>query len=377
MFRQDVFAVSLSINIKNDFPVIPKTEKGVIHINLLHIISALLIFGFLILIHEFGHFITARFFGVTVHEFSIGMGPKLFSYESKKNGIRYSLRAFPIGGFVSMEGEDEESADENAFHKKAVWKRIIITASGAFMNIVIGIIVMSILVATQDILPSNTVGAFIESEDGSNFAYAGGIRVGDEIVKVDKTRVHIANETVYEIMRKGINPIDITVIRNGEEITLENVVFATVSEGGTVYGAVDFKVNPEIKTVGTVIKHAFFRSASTIKMIWESLYDLVSGRYGVESISGPIGVTKVLGEAAEQGLSDFVYLAVVISMNLGVMNLLPLPALDGGRLLFQVIELIRRKPIKPEIEGYVHFAGLIMLMILMVVIAVKDIVSLI
>ncbi|MGN1346120.1 MAG: M50 family metallopeptidase [Eubacteriales bacterium] len=349
-----------------------------IEINIWYIVIALLIFGFLIFIHEMGHFMTARAFGVSIREFSIGMGPKLVSRRSKKTGIQYSLRALPIGGFVSMVGEDEESDDENAFYRKPVWQRIIITAAGALMNIVVGVLVMSILVAAQDVLPSNVIGAFVEHEDGSsNDTYAAGLRVGDEIVEVEGTRVHIANETVYEIMRLGIEPLDITVLRNGEKITFEDVVFPTIVEGGTRYGVVDFKVNPEEKTPVTVLKHAVYRSASTIKMIWESLYDLVRGRYGVENVSGPVGVTKALGEAAESGLSDLVYLTVVISMNLGVMNLLPLPALDGGRLLFQLIELIRRKPVRPEIEGYVHFAGMVLLMILMVVVAVKDIFTLI
>lgn len=347
-----------------------------IHINIWYIILALLIFGFLIFIHECGHFVTARIFGVTIHEFSIGMGPKLFTHNSKKTGISYSIRALPIGGFVAMEGEDEESDDVNAFHKKPVWQRIIVTAAGAFMNIVVGIIAMSILVATQDILPSNTIGAFAYDENGVCYAEAAGFEIGDTFVEIEGTKVHIANETIYEIMRKGVEPLDVTVIRNGEEIVLEDVIFPQIQEQGTTYGNVDFKVVPEQKTPLTVVKHAFFRSTSTIKMIWESLYDLITGRYGMEAVSGPVGVTKALGEAAEQGASDLVYLAVVISMNLGVMNLLPLPALDGGRLLFQLVELVRRKPVKPEIEGYVHFAGLVLLMILMVVIAVKDIIGL-
>ncbi len=318
----------------------------------------------------------ARAFKVSINEFAIGMGPKLFSKVSKKSGIRYSVRALPIGGFVSMVGEDEDSEDENAFNKKPVWQRIIITCAGAFMNIVVGILVMGILVSTQATLPSNTIGALVYDEAGFNYSYAGGLREGDTIVAVDGVKVHIANETIYEIMRRGIEPVDVTIIRDGEKITLADVEFPTIVDNGTRYGSVDFKVLPEAKTPLTVLKHAYFRSISTIKMIWESLIDLIRGRYGVESISGPVGVTKALGEAAEQGIEDLVYLAVVISMNLGVMNLLPLPALDGGRLLFEIIELIRRKPVKPEIEGYVHFAGMVVLMILMVVIAVKDIVGL-
>jgi len=342
------------------------------------ILLAVLIFGFLIFIHELGHYLFARLFRVTVREFAIGMGPKLFSHRSSKNGIVYSLRALPIGGYVSMEGEDMESDDENAFHKKPVWQRIVITAAGAMMNIVIGIVVMCILVGTQEVLASNTIGVFTDANNvETEETERGGLMIGDTILAVDGTRVHIANETVYEIMRKGVDPLDIKVLRDGERITVENVVFSTITDSGTTYGDTNFKFLAEEKTFINVVKHSVFRSTSTIKMIWESIFDLISGRYGVESVSGPIGVTQALGEAAKQGIGDLMYLAVIITMNLGVMNLLPLPALDGGRLLFQLIELVRGKPVKTEIEGYIHFAGLVLLMLLMVFVTFKDIVSLI
>ncbi|MBQ7312057.1 MAG: site-2 protease family protein, partial [Clostridia bacterium] len=185
--------------------------------NLGTIVIALFIFGFLIFIHELGHYLTARAFGVSIREFAIGMGPKLFSHCSQKTGIRYSLRVLPIGGFVSMFGEDEESEDENAFHRKPVWQRIIVTAAGAFMNLAVGVIVMSLLVMTQDILPSTEIGAFVQHEDGTpNYTQAAGFQVGDKIVEIEGTRVRIANELVYEVMRRGIEPLDVTVLRNGE-----------------------------------------------------------------------------------------------------------------------------------------------------------------
>lgn len=344
--------------------------------NFWHILAAIGIFGLLILIHELGHFISARAFGVAINEFSIGMGPKIFSITSKKSGIKYSLGILPIGGYVAMVGEDEESDDENAFHKKAVWKRMIITAAGATVNIVVGILVMSILIMTQKQLQSDRIGEFLRDENGYSVSEAAGLQIGDRVVEVDGVRVHIYAEAYYEITRRGIEPIDITVIRDGEKVVIEDIQFATVTESGTLFGECDFIPFAEPKTAGNVIKHAFFRSTNTIKMIWESLYDLVTGRYKADSISGPVGVTKVLGEAASQSISNFVYLSVIISMNLGVMNLLPLPALDGGRLAFQAIELVTRKRIKPEIEGYIHFAGIVLLMILMVMITVKDVISL-
>ncbi len=338
-----------------------------------NIILALLIFGFLIFIHELGHYLAARAFKVSIREFAIGMGPKIFRRISKKTGIAYSLRLLPIGGYVSMEGEDAQSEDENAFSKKPVWQRIIITVAGAAMNILIGVLVMSLLVVFQQDMPSNVISKF-DSETA--LSYQSGLQVGDKITKIGNANVYIANDMVYEVMRNGIEPIDVTVIRKGEKLVIRDVVFPTFTDGGTVFGEIDFFVAPEEKTPLTVLKHAFFRSTSTIVMIWESLFDLVSGRYGVESVSGPVGVTEALGEAASEGSANLVYLSVVISMNLGVMNLLPLPALDGGRLLFQFIEIIRRKPLRPEVEGYIHFAGLVVLMILMVLITFKDVMTL-
>ncbi len=344
--------------------------------NFWHILAAIGIFGLLILIHELGHFISARAFGVSIKEFSIGMGPKLFSITSKKSGIKYSLGILPIGGYVAMVGEDEESDDENAFHKKAVWKRMIITAAGAAVNIIAGIIVMAILVGTQETLYSNEIKAFIRDENGYSVSESAGLMIGDRVVEVDGVNVHIYDEVYYEITRRGVNPIDITVIRGGERVVIHDVEYVRFVESGAEFASPDIYPGAETKTFSSVTKHAFLRSTSTIKMIWESLYDLVTGRYGAEAISGPIGTTKILGEAASISLSYFVYLAVIISMNLGVMNLLPLPALDGGRLLFQAIELVTRKRIKPEIEGYIHFAGIVILMLLMVYISVKDVINL-
>ena len=336
----------------------------------LYILVAILLFGFLIFIHEGGHYLTARLFGVTVHEFAIGMGPKILSWKSKKTGIAYSIRLLPIGGFVSMEGEDGDSDDENAFFRKAVWKRIIVTSAGALTNILFGIIVMSIFVATSPVLGTTTIGSF-DSED--SVIMNSGLQVNDKIVEVEGKNVHIYSQMYYEIMRNGYEPLDVTVIRDGEKITVENVEFPTIEEQGVVFGDIDFRVYPLEKSFGSVVKEAYFQSTNTIKMIWESLVDLVTGRYGLQAVSGPVGVTEALVDAARRGVRDFMYLAVVISMNLGVMNLLPLPALDGGRLLFQFIELVARRPVNRNVEGYIHFAGLVLLLAFMAFIVIKDI----
>lgn len=339
-----------------------------------YIIIAILIFGLLIFIHEGGHFLFARLFKVTVNEFSIGMGPKLVSKKSKKSGISYSLRAFPIGGFVSMAGEDEESDDPNALNKKPVWQRMIIVAAGGVVNLVAGILVMFILVfsSTSMGLGSTTVAEFRDGALSQNC----GLKAGDTIVEVEGRNVHIADELVYEIMRLGIEPVDLTVVRDGEKTVIEDVEFPQISEQGVAFGDADFYVYGQERTFTNLVKHSFYRSTYTVRMIWESLYDLVTGRYGIEAVSGPVGVTEALTEAAQTGSYNFIYLVVVISMNLGVMNLLPLPALDGGRLVFLLIEAVRRKPINPKVEGVVHTAGLALLMLLMIFICVKDVIKL-
>ena len=355
----------------------------------MYIILAILIFGFLIFIHELGHYITARIFGVKIYEFSIGMGPKIASFRSKKTEIKYSIGILPIGGYVSMAGEDspEEDAedvapeekvdDENALCRKPRWQRFIILASGSVTNLIFGIVVMCILVANFSALSTTTVKGFYQKADTGYeiSSYESGLRAGDEIVKVDGTRVYIANQLAYEIMRNGNEPIELVVIRDGVEKTLL-VTFPTITESGQELGAIDFATEITEKTFSGTVKHAFFYSTSTVKMIWESLYDLLTGRYGFEAVSGPVGVTVAIGEAAKVGFASVVYLTVVISMNLGIMNLLPIPGLDGGRLFFVIIEMITRKPLSPKIENTANRIGILLMFGLIIVILFKDVIQL-
>ncbi len=336
------------------------------------LITVLMLSG-LILVHELGHYLAARHFKVPISEFSIGMGPKLFSFGVKKYpSTKYTVRALPIGGYVSMVGEDASSDDPDGFSNKHVWQRMIITAAGAVMNLVTGFVLMLIVVLLTVNLGGTEIAGFADGAVTPEF----GLRVGDEIVRVGNVPVHVAGDLSYEIMRSGAEPVDITVKRGGEKITLENVEFYTYTEKGIKFGLPDFYVAGESKNLPNILKHTFVRSASAVKMIWDSLIDLVGGKYSVEHVSGPVGVTSAVSEAAKSGASQVLFLAVVIAMNLGVFNLLPLPALDGGRLLFQLIEVIRRKPVKPEFEGYVHLAGIILLMTFMLLITFKDIINL-
>lgn len=351
-------------------------------IKIFYIFLALLVFGVLVLIHEGGHFFFARLFKVSIEEFSIGMGPRLISRRSKKSSIVYSLRLFPIGGFVAMVGEDEESQDENAFCNKSVWQRMIITAAGAVVNIVAAFCAMMILVACTTTFGSTTVAEFIPQdvfvEQGYDYHSSenAGLEVGDTIVAVNGERVHILNELQYELVHAGNEPLTLTVEREGETVILENVLVPRIEEQGVTFGMRDFLVRAQPKTLSTVVRHGYYRSVSAVKMIWESLVDLVRGRYGVQAVSGPIGVTQTLAEAAQSGPDQFIYLAIIISINLGIMNLLPLPALDGGRLLFQLIEFVLRRPLSRRIEGYVHFAGIMLLFALMALITLKDLIGL-
>lgn len=337
------------------------------------LIIAVLVFGCFIFVHETGHFVMARVFHVTVNEFSIGMGPKIFSHASKKSGTVYSLRLLPFGGFVSMAGEDEESDDENAFCKKKVWQRLLITVAGCVMNLILGVILVVAMVCSSEALGTNVVHSFKEENSAT---YSAGLRENDRITVVDGTPVHTSTELVYEVMRKGVEKIDITVVRDGESIVLNDVEFPTVVSDGILFGSVDFYVYSEAKTFSNVVKQSFWQSVSSIKMIWDSLFDLVTGRYGFEHVSGPVGTTEQIGKAASQGGYSFLYICAIISLNLGVFNLLPVPALDGGRVFFLIIEMIRRKPINPKYEGYIHAVGLALLLLLMVVVTYKDIVKL-
>ncbi len=337
----------------------------------LYVLLMILVFGVMIFIHELGHFMTARFCGVAVKEFAVGMGPTLFSWKSKKYDTKYGLHALPIGGFVSMVGEDEESEDEGAFCNKSVWKRMLIVLAGPVMNLLLGFLLMAVMVFSVGNLSSTTVAKF--SENATSNAQ---LQVGDEITHVDGVRVHTGNELVYEVMNQGYEPIELRVIRNGEKLTLTDVTFPHMEDSGVSFGDYDFYVYAEETTFPNLIKHTFWRSVSTVKMVYDSLIGLLTGRFGMEAVSGPVGVVEVVGEAAKTGIWNFFYIVVVLTINLGVFNLIPFPALDGGRFLFLAIEGIRGKPINRNVESYINFAGMVLLFGFMIFVTVKDVLHL-
>ena len=347
------------------------------------ILITVAVFGVLIFTHEFGHYITARIFKVTINEFSIGMGPRIFSHTSKKTGIKYSLAVLPIGGFVAMAGEDGLESDPlvledpNTFDKKPAWQRFIITFAGAFVNVFMGFIAMIILTTTINIgntevvefIPASESGYDISSEDS-------GLMKGDVITHIDGKSVSILDQLSYEIMRKGNEPIDVTVIRGGKEVVIPDVVFPTVSDQGQSFGAMDFRVRAVEKDFGSVMHYSFSKSTLIIRMCWESLYDLFTGRYTIAAVSGPVGMSSAIGEAASQGPQTLLYLVALISINLGVMNLLPIPALDGGRLLTILREMVTRKKLPRKVEGIINAVGLALLLTLSLFIMIKDVIQL-
>ncbi len=339
--------------------------------------AALLTFGFLVLIHELGHYTFARIFKVSISEFSVGMGPRLLWYDSKKTGIRYSLAMLPIGGYVEMAGENGESEDPDSFDRKPAWQRFIITAAGATVNIVFGFLVMMLLTSLNPILTTK-VGAFVlQSQSGFEISSAeSGLRVNDTIISVDGKRVVIGQEMSYEIMRRGNEPVDLVVLRDGEKITLYDVVFPTTEEQGQSFGQVDFLVRSADKSFGTVISAALRNGCLIVRMCWESLYDLITGRYTLAAVSGPVGISSAIGTAVNQGLSSVLYIVTLISINLGVMNLLPIPALDGGRLITVLFEMITKKRVPQKIEAMINGIGLIVLLLLSFAIMIKDVVQL-
>lgn len=335
------------------------------------VIIAVLVFSFLIFIHEFGHYICARIFKVTITDFSIGMGPKLLKYVSKKTGICYSISAIPFGGYVAMVGEDTESDDPNAFNKKPAWQRFIITIAGATVNIVAGVISIIILACVVD-FGGTTVADFPETSYEISSSDSG-LMPGDEIIKVGNNRVNILDELSYEIMRNGHQPIDVTVIRDGKEFVLPDVVFPKAEEEGQTFGMIDFRVYREDKNFFSVMGYSLSKSALIVRMCWESIFDLITGRYSLAAVSGPVGISEAIGNAAQQSGSQLLNITALICINLGVMNLLPIPALDGGRTVLILVEMITKKKVPPHIEEKINTIGLAVLLALSALIMVKDI----
>lgn len=351
----------------------------------MYLIIAILIFSFLIFIHEFGHFITAKMFGVKVNEFSIFMGPRLLHWG--KGETEYSLRLLPVGGYCAMEGEDGSSNDPRAFTAKAPWKRAIILAAGAFMNFLTGFVLLVLLYISVTGFRTLEITGFVE---GCTLEGENAFQVGDVITKIDGDNLYIFSDFSMLTERAGEGIMDIEVRRNGETVLLKDVDMTRkdyLVDGKTqhIFGFIMNGV--ELNSPGVLLKNAWYTSIDFARMVKMGLLDLISGRAGMKDMSGAVGIVATIQETGEsaastaEGIMNVVYFGAFIAINLSFMNMLPIPALDGGHIFFLIvtwiIETITKKKLNPKYEAYIHGAGLILLLGLMLLITFNDIVKLI
>ncbi|MGN0640619.1 MAG: M50 family metallopeptidase [Oscillospiraceae bacterium] len=351
--------------------------------NIVPVLVAILVFLFIILVHELGHFLAAKACGIYVKQFAFGMGPALFKKKGKET--EYVVRAFPVGGFCAFETDIEEFDEETgepiepnprAFNRKPVWQRMIVLFCGPLMNLILGYIVVLISLCTSQAIASTTICEFREQSVSSSQ-----LMVNDEILSVEGLPIFSASDITYKLQssdrKNGAGNLvyDITVKRNGETVTLKDVEFMTIPrENGSSGVYFDFFVYRLEKNFGNVVTEAFRESCSTARVILLTVVDLIKGKYGLNDLSGPIGVGSVITEAVKTyTFSDFMSIMALLSINVGIFNLLPIPGLDGARLIFLIIELIRRKPVKPQVEGMIHFVGMALLLLLMILISFNDI----
>ena len=334
-------------------------------------VLAVLLFLVLIIIHEFGHFLLAKLNGIKVNEFAVGFGPKLFKWQ--KGETIYSVNLIPLGGYCAMEGEDETSESDRAFCNKKPWRRFLVVAAGAFFNIVLGLILIAVSLVPGERFSTTTVAKFSESAVSQN----SGLKEGDKILKVDSRKIFTTYDLSYAFTGIPDGTVDLTVKRDGEKVELNDVKFATEEIEGMNYISVDFFVYGKEKTFGSFIEQTLLQTVSYIRVIWFSLIDLIGGKFGISAISGPVGVTAAIGSVAKQNLFNLIPIMALITINLGVFNLLPIPALDGGRLMFILFEMIFRKKVPYKYETLVHTVGIVALFAFMIFITFKDIWTLI
>ena len=354
------------------------------------LIAALIVFSAVIAIHEFGHFAVAKLCGIQVNEFSIGMGPVL--WKKTRKGTQYSLRALPVGGFVALEGEEspesqqaeaardaqEQPIAENAgipLNDAPVWQRALVMAAGAFMNFVLGFVVLIILVAAQDgAITSKTIYSV---EEGALCGQTG-LQAGDEILAVNGRRCFVANDILYELVRTEAYRADFTVKRDGQKVELPDVQFDTWQDAsGETHMSLGFVVYGIKKTPVSVLKEAWNSTLYYGRIVFTSLADLLRGRESINNLSGPVGIVTAIGQAASYGWQDLLELLALITINLGIFNLLPFPALDGGKVVFLAIEGITGHAVPEKLQGSLTVAAFALLFGLMIFATYNDIIRLI
>jgi len=325
-------------------------------------IAAIFVFLLVVLLHELGHFTVAKMVGIKVNEFSIGMGPKLLQKE--KGDTQYTLRLLPIGGYVKMEGEDENSEDPRSFSKVSPLARIAVVAAGAFMNFVLAIIVLTI-VAFNTGVPTTTIGEIIQNSP----AEINGIEPGDRIVEINGTKISDWNDITNLVSNSNADQeLEVKVLRNNIEQKLS--VKPIIEDGRVIIGIIPSYE----KSFSSAIKGGIENTILFVNLMFDFLKMLFQGKVSTNDLSGPIGVISEIGQAASMGISNVLFLLGFISVNLGFFNLLPIPALDGSRIVFLLIELVRGKPIDPDKENLIHTIGFVLLISLMLIVTYKDLI---
>ena len=335
------------------------------------IIIALLIFSLIVLFHEFGHFLLAKKNGITVVEFSLGMGPRLLSFD--KGGTKYSWKLLPFGGSCMMLGEDEGTMEPGAFAAASVWARIAVIAAGPVFNFILAFVLSLFIIGSI----GYDKPVILQVSDGYPAAEAG-LQEGDVVKKINHTRIHVAREVTNYVTFHQKQPVTMTVERDGKDVTVQMEPMATES-GRYVFGiSCSANYREKCGILGT-LKYSAYEVKYWIQLTIESIKMLFTGQASINDMSGPVGVVSYIGETYQESSGGFyvwlnmLNISILLTANLGVMNLLPIPALDGGRLVFLIIEVIRGKRIDPEKEGMVHFIGLVLLMLLMVVVMFNDV----
>ena len=336
------------------------------------ILEALLVLSVLVMIHELGHYTAGRLLGFTILEYAVGMGPKLAGF--KKNGIEYNLRALPLGGMCRFYGEDDGVINERCFNAQKAWKRFIVILSGPVMNFVLAFLLAVILLLGWGVADETKV--IVQSVGENGPAQAAGLQIGDQFVTVDGKPVDSMDSLTSAVHEANADHMEAVVLRNGAE---ETVVFTDLfnEERGVNFMDTTIAYGTKRVSLGYAIREGAVYCWEMAGLVFKSLGMLLSGEAHLQDVAGPVGIVQILGEAAKSGWYYVLNLCVMLSVNLGIVNLFPIPALDGGRLLFILIEWVRGKPVPPEKEGMVHLIGFGLLMILVVVVTFNDVLRLI
>lgn len=345
----------------------------------MYILLAILVFGILIFVHELGHFIAAKLLGVKVNEFAICMGPAIV--QKTVGETTYSLRCIPIGGYCAMEGEDEASDSPRAFTSARWWKRLIILAAGSFMNFVTGFVIVLLVFSSAQAFSTAQIVEF--SPDSP--MQAQGLQVGDTFYSMDGERVYNSSNVKMLLSRNTTGVCDLVILRDGEKVSMPDFVleqreYETENGKEMLYG---FTLGYEEATPAVVLRNSWYACVDFCRLVRMGLQDLITGRAGLSDMGGPVTIVHTMSETGKaakttaDGLLNVFYLSAFIAVNLAVMNMLPIPALDGGRIFFLlvtvVLEAIFRRKIDPKYEGYIHGAGMVLLLLFMAFITFHDV----